>query len=186
MKKRHKNDLYETDRKLTAVLTSHIGLSGRVLECCAGRGAMAAALPNPHVSRLITNDIDAALNPELNYNAASKALYDLTKPDWTVTNPPFSEAEDILPAAYAGSRVGVAFLLRLSYLEPIASRGNRTGRADWLRQHQNEMSHLIVVNPRPRFRLDTRNTDSVTVAWMVWQHGWGGGTAVRFVQGWDK
>jgi hypothetical protein len=181
MKKRHKLDLYETNSQLTAVLVNHLTLCGCVLEACCGPGGMAEAL---HPAFVITNDIDPSHSAHYHFDAASPELYNRVRPDWTVTNPPFSAVEDILPAAYAGSRVGVAFLLRLSYLEPVAARGQRTGRASWLQRHSHELSHLIIVNPRPRFRPGTKNTDSVTVAWMVWQHGHCQGTKVIFVQGW--
>jgi hypothetical protein len=184
MNKRHKLDLYETNEKITRLLTGRVNLNGRrVLECCCGPGAMAAVL-RPLCERLTTNDLDPQHPADHHLHAATPYLYHLVQPDWTITNPPFSEAEDILPAAFAGSQIGVAFLLRLSYLEPVAARGQRTGRASWLQRHSHELSHLIIVNPRPRFRPGTKGTDSVTVAWMVWQHDHSGGTEVIFVQGW--
>ncbi len=59
------------------------------------------------------------------------------------------------------ARVGVAFLLRLSYLEPCWDR------ADWLVQHP--VSKLIVL-PRISFTGDHK-TDSVTCGWFVWVKG---------------
>jgi hypothetical protein len=31
------------------------------------------------------------------------------------------------------------------------------------------MTHLIVLNPRPKFRADTNGGDNVTAVWLVWQ-----------------
>jgi hypothetical protein len=84
----------------------------------------------------------------------------------------------ILENAYRAAHVGVAFLLRLSFLEPT------NGRAAWLQAHEAELSHLLIFgSPRPSFTDDGR-TDSATVAWMVWRRGWTGRTQVRFVTGW--
>ena len=40
-----------------------------------------------------------------------------------MTNPPFKVAHLILPHAFKAARVGVAFLLRLTYAEPAKGRG---------------------------------------------------------------
>lgn len=74
-----------------------------------------------------------------------------------VTNPPFNEANRIVPAfVRAGHRC--AFLLRLSWLEPTGDR------QDFLAE--NPPSGLIVL-PRYSFTGDGK-TDSATAAWMLW------------------
>jgi hypothetical protein len=79
--------------------------------------------------------------------------------DWIVNNPPFSCAPQIIPLAFQHARVGIAMLLRLSFLEPVENRGT------WLNQYP--PTHLIVL-PRISFT-GNRKTDSVTCAWMVWR-----------------
>jgi hypothetical protein len=102
--------------------------------------------------------------------------------DWIITNPPYNQAPAILPLALDNCRVGMAMLLRLSYLEPSRNR------ARWLAEHP--PAKLIVFNPRPQFRADTGGTDSVTTAWFIW-HRFGNfgnsqGTELEFCTNWRK
>jgi hypothetical protein len=76
----------------------------------------------------------------------------------TVTHPPINLASQILPLAYEHSPWGVAFLLRLSDLEPGGDH------IDWLKAHADNFRYLISGNPLVS---DTRE-----VAWMVWQRTW--------------
>ena len=55
-------------------------------------------------------------------------------------------------------------LLRLTFLEPCKNR------AELLKTYADNLVAVIPVNPRPKFRKDTRSTDSTTVAWFVWRH----------------
>ena len=180
-------DNYPTPTRLTMGLLQYVPIVGRVLEPCAGEGLMAETLQTfgLPLRTVFRNDI----NPQYGYAWADDAadpgaaLWREARPDWVVTNPPFNQAMPILESAYSHSRIGVAFLLRLSFLEPT------NGRRAWLQAHATEMSNLIIFgSPRPSFTDDGR-TDSATVAWMVWQHGWtggqAGGTDVQFVTGWD-
>lgn len=81
--------------------------------------------------------------------------------DWVVTNPPFNEAPKIVPLAYEHARVGIAMLLRLSFLEPCHNR------SDFI--CPTPPTKLIVL-PRISFTGDG-NVDSVTAAWFVWKKG---------------
>jgi hypothetical protein len=81
----------------------------------------------------------------------------------TVTYPPFDLASKILPLAYEHSPWGVAFLLKLDYLEP---------HGDWLIEHADSLRYIIAMNPRPRLRADICGTKYASVAWMVWQKSW--------------
>lgn len=79
------------------------------------------------------------------------------RPDWIVTSPPYDNAFAILKQALRVSRVGVAFKLRLSFLEPTKTRGR------WLRENPPDM---IVVLPRATYR--GRKCYAVE-AWLVWK-----------------
>ena len=177
-KQRIANDFYPTRdaEKLVGLLRRHVNIEGLVLEPCAGDGAIASQF-----ERCNTNDL-------IEYPGC-KTTWQMDATDWdswllwshhswTITNPPFSLANAIIPMAWNWSTRGMAMLLRLSWLEPTSER------ADWLAEYSCFLSHLIIVNPRPRFRSDTRKTDSVTVAWMVWQKQWQGKTNVVFENGW--
>src|SRR5690606_35024671 len=118
LSKRRKLDLYETGRHAVDALLRRVDLGPSVLEPCAGRGAIVN--PIVHTGRHV---FSGDLNPEFDPAGASRdALWWVerhelsTKVD-VVTNPPFSEANRIVPAfVRAGHRC--AFLLRLSWLEP--------------------------------------------------------------------
>jgi hypothetical protein len=163
---RRKNDLYETSELAVKELLSRISIKGALFECCAGKGAISFALRKffPE-SAIFTNDIDQSL-PASHHFDASKIInwVNYTLPsqnetiDWTITNPPFNKAFPILLNAYEHSNLGVAFLLRLSFLEPTYER------QDWLNEHPPDS---LIVLPRYSFTGNGK-TDSVTCAWMIW------------------
>lgn len=174
-------DAYPTPTRLTDALLRHVPIAGHVLEPCAGAGLMADSLiAAPDVRVVYRNDISPGYDTLYTNDATDPdtVIWNIA-PDWVVTNPPYNEAAAILVNAYRSATIGVAFLLRLSFLEPT------NGRREWLQAHQEELSDLLIFgSPRPSFT-DNGRTDSATVAWMVWRHGWRRGTAVRFVTGWD-
>lgn len=156
---RHKLDFYRTNEKLTEYLLQLEDFQGDILEPCAGDGAIAHLLPNCY-----TNDIDPERETDYNIDASDDPSWALLGEwDWIVTNPPFNQATNILRNAWQNSRVGIAFLLRLSYLEPCKDR------RDLLRQTSDNLRYLIPVNPRPKFRSDKKGGDNVTVAWFIWK-----------------
>jgi hypothetical protein len=127
------------------------------------------------VTAVYTNDIDERFDTNWHEDATDplSPMWDI-HPDWVITNPPFTLAPDILPNALASCKVGVAFLLRLSYMEPAGDRG------DWLQAHADQQIMQAALNPRPNFRAGEINpkngkpygTDNVTVAWFVWRKNW--------------
>jgi hypothetical protein len=164
---------------LTQSLLGIVTIKGTVFECCAGHGAIANELTTTDVERVVfaadINGVNSSPSdtyyglPE-SFDATSRASWsecvaELPTLRWTITNPPFKESEKILPLAFEYSSVGVAFLLRLSYLEPCKRR------AQWLIDGSDHLRYLIPVSPRPKFRADS-GTDSVTVAWFVWLKDW--------------
>lgn len=178
---RNELDFYETPPALVKALLDHVQIEGTVFEPCAGDLAIARFFPG-----CMTNDIDHDKATHYHMDMAQgESWYYHESRDWVVTNPPFSQAPAILPAAFAWATKGVAFLLRLSYLEPTIDRGL------WLHQHRHFLSHIIVFNPRPRFKRNKKGqlaTDSVTVAWFVWEkpHNIYIGTQIHYVRGWMK
>ena len=174
-------DAYPTPARLTDALLQDVPIAGHVLEPCAGAGLMADALQAaPDVCVVYRNDISLVYDTLWTNDATDPSAVIWGLPlSWVVTNPPYNEAAAILANAYRSATIGVAFLLRLSFLEPT------NGRRGWLQAHQKELSDLLIFgSPRPSFT-DNGRTDSTTVAWMVWRHGWNQGTAVRFVTGWN-
>lgn len=171
-KARIENDLYPTPTRLGEVLLKHVAIEGNVFECCAGPHQLSSLFRD-----CWTNDIDREHKQNFYLDAADPESWGFIKHeafiagreiDWVITNPPFNVAPKILPYALENARRGVAFLLRLSYLEPTGSR------ALFLKKWADQQTHLIPVSPRPQFRADTRGSDSVTCAWFVWDkaHSW--------------
>jgi hypothetical protein len=177
-------DFYPTPSLLTwALLASHRFVPWRnqptVLEPCNGEGAISDVLKEAGLFRFVdTADIDETKSAALTMDATDPSAWArMARYDWIITNPPYNQAPAILPLAYDNCRVGMAMLLRLSYLEPCDNR------ARWLAEHP--PAKLIVFNPRPRFRADTGGSDSVTSAWFIW-HRFGGnlGTEIEFCTNW--
>ncbi|MDT5061482.1 MAG: hypothetical protein QOH63_1941 [Acidobacteriota bacterium] len=136
---RRPNDFYATPEWASRALCSRVPISGRVLECCAGSGALLPALiESPRVVRVQTNDIDPLRQCDYSEDVSlSSSWARLPSVEWIVTNPPFNVAAQIVPHALAHARFGIAMLLRLSYLEPCENRGL------WLAE--NPLSKLIVL-----------------------------------------
>jgi len=165
LRPRHKNDLYCTASPVTQRLLGMMPLDKSdliVLEPCAGNLDISSQFTR---ARVATNDIDQTKNTNYHLDATkSENWQQFGKVDWTITNPPFSHASDILMNAWEHSQIGVVMLLRLSFFEPTRDRG------DWLEVHLDNLCKFIPINPRIKFRSDTGNTDSVTTAWYIWRH----------------
>jgi hypothetical protein len=122
--------------------------------------------------RIITNDLNAyeadyhddATREEgwLGFDYAAQRYF-RDRIAWTVTNPPFKHADEVLHLAYKYSAEGVAMLLRLSYLEPLRS-DKRQAHTQFLVEHP---PNVLINLPRMSFTNDG-GTDSVIASWMVW------------------
>jgi hypothetical protein len=154
-------DFYETPAWQTRALAKHVDIRGRCFEPCVGNGAIVRALAADGKSRRwVTNDLDPNWPADAHHDATTEAAWHAAEsPDWTVSNFPFNVATGIVKRAHAASRVGVAVLLRLSWLEPTADR------KDFLADNPPD---LLIVLPRTRYNPRSKSVDSVTTAWMVW------------------
>jgi hypothetical protein len=157
-------DFYETPRWATASLLRHVPalVGATVLEPCAGRNAIAAVLREADCV-VETNDLDPRHPTTWHWDARDPAPWETLRQlgvrfDWVVTNPPFTAAFDVLRHAWAAADVGVALLLRKTFLEPTEGRGA------WLAAHP---PARLVGLPRHPFRGD--GTDMVSCDWCVWQ-----------------
>lgn len=163
-KVRRKLDFYPTPKWATELLVRSVPIYGGILECCSGDGAIADVLETMTEVKVWRNDIVDSM-PRLDWakDATDRfAWYQMTEHhtvSWIVSNPPFSHAPQIIPLAYEHAAIGIAMLLRLSYLEPVENRGA------WLNEHP--PTQLIVL-PRISFTGNGK-TDNVTCAWMVWE-----------------
>lgn len=161
-------DYYPTPAWMTRALLRRVHVFD-VLEPCAGDGAIVGVLAEHGISCL-WNDIDPSRDAFWHLDATKAQSWEefgREQPGgfryfWTVTNPPFNLAEQIVPLAVARN-LPVAMILRLSWLEPTE------GRQRFLERHP--PSRLIVL-PRHDWR-GSGSTDSVTSAWMIWDEGSG-------------
>jgi hypothetical protein len=156
-KKNNPLEFYETPKGLTTALLQRLQVYGRVIEPCAGDHAITDVLKN-HGLEVLTCDIDPTKTVDYVMDSAVEDNWGLLlHADWVVSNPPFSRALEILKNAYDHAEVGVAMLLRLSFLEPCEPRNK------WLVQHPPQR---IIVLPRVSF--DGKGNDTVTCAWFIW------------------
>lgn len=121
-----------------------------------------------------TNDIDENREADAHFDAGKEWPIDDVF-DWVATNPPFGHAFDILQRALPRARTGVAFLLRLSFLEPTDARGEFLSLNPPTRQ---------IVLPRWSYKRNAKGkwaTDSVTTAWMIWDKQPFTGPAIQIV-----
>ncbi len=161
-------DLYETPPHYVDGLVRHIGIpEGTLYEPCVGNGHIVRrlrALGCRPTDRL-TNDLNPTMRADTHHDATDALAWGALGVDWCITNPPFSHEQAILEYALQWSR-NVAFLARLSFLEPTADR-----RPFW---KAHAASCQVIVLPRYSFRLNDagkRATDNLTCCWLVWRRG---------------
>lgn len=152
-------DYYPTPAWMTrSLLHYQPGISGRVvLEPCAGDGAISRVLAQVSCT-VLENDIDPRHGHDWRYDATTGDLWQNIEVPWVITNPPFNVALAVLSRAYEHATVGVAFLLRKTFLEPTDDRG------PWLSSHP---PTRIIGLPRYSFR--GTGSDSVSCDWMIWE-----------------
>jgi len=151
-------DFYPTASFLTEALLDKVKIEGPVYEPCSGQNHITDVLERAGAF-VTTNDIDPNTPAAYHRDATEEKTWSYNR--WTVTNPPFNCAFEILKHAVKFSSQGVAILVRLSFLEPTLARG------PWLKA--NPPTKLIIL-PRFSFTQDG-NTDSVTVCWAIWENG---------------
>ena len=166
---RHPLDAYYTPDALARALVGTLDLpTGSVVwEPHAGGGAFVRAL---HAAghRIYASDLnyeadglrEAGVVAGWAQNALTGWTAPLQRPDWIVGNPPYDNAEAHVRAALATARVGVAFLLRLAFLE-----GAR--RRHLFADYPPAEVHVLV--ERPSFT--GQGTDSSAYGWFVWRRG---------------
>lgn len=155
-------DFYETPSFMVrSLLHFHPAIAGSiVLECCAGRNAIGRVLRDEAGCTLYTNDLDPRhpANTTRDATNGNYWMHEAPLVDWVITNPPFNDAMKILPLALMRARVGVAFLLRKTFLEPTEDRG------PWL--ERNPPTRAI---GQPRYSFRGSGSDSVSCDWYLWE-----------------
>ncbi len=153
-------DYYPTPSFMTrSLLHFHQSIAGAtVLEPCSGGDAITTVLREEFGCTVRTNDIDPRHPAETHEDATNQVYWDsLPYVEWVITNPPFNEAMSMLKLAKVQAIVGVAFLLRKTFLEPTEERGS------WL--SDNPPSRMI---GQPRYSFRGKGSDSVSCDWYIW------------------
>lgn len=169
-------EFYETPAAFTACLHRHVEIRGRCFEPCVGAGAIvqATASARAHATTWITNDFDQRRPASLHFDAADGWPAEI-RPDWTITNPPFTRWRAIAERAIDRSAVGVACHLRASALEVLK------GHPDWWAQHR---STALIFLPRFAFQTSPTTgrwtTDSMATVWVVWHRDRSREQLIRF------
>lgn len=155
-------DFYETPSWMTrSLLHFHPAILGAtILECASGRDAITRVLRDEAGCQVFTNDLDPR-QPAQTHRDATTELYWREAPlvDWVISNLPFSVAFATLVLARQHAKVGVAFLLRKTFLEPTDDRG------PWLARYPPTRA---IGQPRHNFR--GKGSDTVSCDWDVWEH----------------
>lgn len=141
-----------------------------ILEPCVGEGWIVNAVNRRQQAQWFTNDLDPQHPADIHVDATDwRFWYDASvavpRPmgiDWVITNPPFSDAFEIIRHAVDVARVGVAALLRVTWLEPPRDRAKARGL--WLAEHPPKWELVM-----ERFSFDgSGSVDSAPAAWFVW------------------
>lgn len=168
------NDYYPTPAPLVDgildILGSRIKHQDILFDCAAGHGAIV-----DRCKLRYPNSFGNEPYPSLDYQPAftldatqSKSWDEFGSIDLTITNTPF-DIEIMMPMlthAIERSRRGVVALVRVTWIEPCENR------VQFLAEYADRLRYFVPVNPRPKFRTDTKGSDNATVAWMVWDRCW--------------
>lgn len=166
-------EFYETPHAFTRYLFDEVPLiRGRLFEPTVGSGAIVQASQLAlgeqmrRGSTWVTNDLDERWPADYHLRADEYELWRrVGMVDWTIGNPPFTPALDIIAWALRFSRVGIAMHLRASIHEVLKTGIRRT----WMRDHTPTGTVWL-----PRFgyqRSPTTGkwtTDSVCACWVIW------------------
>lgn len=158
-------EFYETPKAFTRWLFDEVHIGGQVFEPCVGNGAI-ADIVGPNYRQWKTNDLDPLWPADLHLDAAQPAMWEqIGHVDWTVSNPPFTPALEIITLALQHSAIGVAMHLRASIHEVLKTGVRRT----WMRDHP---PTGILWLPRFAYQRSKTTgkwtTDSVCACWCVW------------------
>ncbi len=177
---RRKLDNYPTESSLARQLLGLLAAAGyhstfmHAFEPCSGAGQLAQPLRTVF-SEVYTNDIDKRYGSDYTFDATiARNWKNAPKTGWVITNPPFVSALPIVENALSHALVGVAMLLRITFLEPTSVESKRAPhpRSKFWEDNTDQLRFIIPIgSPRPSFTTDGK-TDSATTAWYVWDKEW--------------
>lgn len=178
-------DAYYTPDAVARACVATIAADVRLRKCWephAGGGAFVRALHAADAD-VIASDIhlldeegrhrwpEAEWSAGVDFLHTSETFRPGPRPHWIVGNPPFNEAEAHVRKALDTATIGVAFLLRLAFLES-------TKRLPFWRE--NPPAEVYVFARRPSFTGGA--TDSAAYGWFVWRKGWDREPVLRWLE----
>ena len=189
---RKQYDAYYTEQGLTLELLKYLNLTRykTILEPCVGDGHIRDIVQTryPHL-QYTTNDVDTTKEADYHYDASDysndslyKVWYDgVHKSYWDccITNFPYTMQDAILPMVWDHVEL-FAFLPRLTWLEPTRTR------AKFLEDNKKHCRYQIIFNPRPRFRADTKGSDSATSMFIVYDKNFYGNPEQIYATEWQS
>lgn len=141
-------------------------------EPACNRGFMARALKR-HFARVICTDV-------FNYGYGDTADYLTSQPnelcDWVITNPPFRLAEAFVEKALHDARIGVAILVRTSFLE-----GNKRFKNLFAPYPPMIVAQFVERVPMVKSRVDPKASTATSYCWIIWNKRGIGGTELRWI-----
>jgi hypothetical protein len=176
MKTRIKHDFYPSpDKLIRAYLAKYPTLIDRhstILEPCAGEGAISKPLIELRYKVEETDIMDGE-----EFDASKAKYWEGRSPDWIFTNPPFNLATPIIEHCLDRANIGVIMILRASYLEPCKDRRHLLN---------DRISRITYCNPRPKFRADSKGSDSTTVVFIEWGKHSVNNVKLEYLVDWNK
>lgn len=175
-------DDYPTPPWATRAFVAHMAgaLDGAlIVEPAANRGLMAEVLREVPGAKIRPSDVhDYGVGYKVgSFVGVGPDVVEMPRRvDWIITNPPFSLAEAFLARALDVAEVGVAFLLRTSFLEGA-------GRAAEIFEKRPPSQVVICTErvPMVRGRWDPVVSTAMSYAWFVWRKDRPGAAAIEWI-----
>lgn len=162
-------EFFETPDTFTRYLFRSVTIAGTIYEPCVGNGAIvrASGVGHGYPNQWLTNDLDPRWPADTQLDATVEPAWHPGGDgiDWTVSNPPFTQAVGIITPALRVSRIGVAMHLRISIHEVLKEGPRRT----WFNEHP---PTGILFLPRFAYQRSKKTgvwtQDSACACWVIW------------------
>lgn len=169
-------DFYETPVRAIMPMLPKLTKDGiKVLEPCAGRGAIVKAIKSYCSAEITSIEIQENFKDYLDQPIIGDFLQTESSPiyDLVMTNPPFSQAEEFIKHArkFIKSDGKLAFLLRLPFIAGVKRYNLFKEFCPY---------EINVLSQRPKF--GGSNIDSCDYAWICWNKSSSEQTSINWIE----